>query len=164
MHDALAEALAEQARPLASDVVAALPTLGLTLGMETARRLGHSRFVPLGTSRKFWYEDKLSEPLRSITSPGQGKTLYLDPRMLPLLQGRRVLLVDDVLSTGSSILAGLRLLKAAGIVPVAIGCAMLQTERWASALRQDAPWFEGPVLGVIRSPLLVRRGEGWCPA
>ncbi len=46
----------------------------------------HKRYVPLGTSRKFWYVDDLSVPLSSITTPGQKKRLYVDPRMLPLLR------------------------------------------------------------------------------
>ena len=58
-----------------------LPTLGLALASAVARALGHERYVPLGTSRKFWYRDELSAPLSSVTTPDQKKTLYLDPRM-----------------------------------------------------------------------------------
>ncbi|WP_254915472.1 hypothetical protein [Haematobacter massiliensis] len=37
----------------------------------------------------------------------------MDPRILPLLQGRRVALIDDVISRGRSIRAGLSLLSVA---------------------------------------------------
>ncbi|POF28250.1 phosphoribosyltransferase [Roseibium marinum] len=162
--DRLAAALAGLARPFSPDVVVGLPTLGLTLAAPAARNLGHSRFVALSTSRKFWYRDELSVPLRSITSPDQTKRLYLDPRMLPLLKGRRVLLVDDVLSSGTSILAGLRLLKLCGIEPVAIGAAMLQTMRWKEALEQEESGLPERVIGVFRTPKLIRHpGGGWQP-
>ncbi len=163
--DALADALAAKVRPLAPDVIVAMPTLGLPLAQETARGLGHSRYVPLSTSRKFWYDDDLSVPLRSVTSPDQHKQLYLDPRMLPLLEDRAVLLIDDVLSTGASIVAGCRLLEKCGCKPALIGCAMLQTDRWRDALRTYDRTLPDRVIGVFSSPLLVE-GEngGWHPA
>jgi adenine/guanine phosphoribosyltransferase-like PRPP-binding protein len=165
VHDALADALATRAAEFSPEVVVGLPTLGLSLASEVARRLKHTRFVALGTSRKFWYDEHLSVPMRSITSPDQVKTLYLDPRMLPVIAGRRVLLVDDVLSTGSSIIAGLTLLRAAGCEPVAIGAAMLQSGRWRSALAALEQPFAGAVLGVIETPLLKRQESGgWLPA
>ena len=58
-------------------------------------------------------------PMTSITSPEQVKRLYLDPRMLPLIENRRVLLVDDVISSGRSIVAALKLLASCGVRPVA---------------------------------------------
>lgn len=67
-----------------------------------ANDLGHQRWIPLGYSRKFWYRDELSTVVKSITSPNDGKCLYLDPNLLPLLQGRTVLLVDDAISSGST--------------------------------------------------------------
>lgn len=79
VQDMLAAALAEKLRPFAPDVVVGLPTLGLTLAAAVARALGHSRYVPLGTSRKFWYQDALSVPLSSITTPGQGKAALYRP-------------------------------------------------------------------------------------
>ena len=100
---ALADALAANIAPFSPEVVVGLPTLGLPLARAVAERLGHRRYVALGTSRKFWYDDGLSVPLTSITSPGQEKRLYIDPRMLPLITGARVCLIDDVISSGTSI-------------------------------------------------------------
>lgn len=163
--DTLAEMLAEMARPHAPDIIVAMPTLGLALAQETARRLGHSRYVPLSTSRKFWYEEKLSVPLRSVTSPEQEKRLYADPRMLPLMDGRRLFLVDDVLSTGASIVAGCRLLESCSQPPDLIGCAMLQTDRWRDALAAEGNGLEQRVVGVFSTPRLIPTpGGGWCPA
>ena len=162
VESALSDALAEALQPFRPEIICGLPTLGLPLARAAAERLGHPRYAPFGTSKKFWYDEALSVPLSSITSPGGGKRLYLDPRLLPLLAGRRVALVDDVISSGTSICAGLELLRLVGVTPAAIGCAMLQTERWREKL---APYgVEDRVVGVLRTPLLTRAGEGWIQA
>ncbi len=160
VQEALAAALAERIAGQEIDVVVGLPTLGLTLASAVAQKLGHSRYVPLGTSRKFWYRDELSVPLSSITTPAQLKRLYIDPRMLPLLSGRRVALIDDVISSGASIAAGLRLMDVCGIEPLAIGAAMLQSDRWRERLDAlDGKW-SGRVAAVFATPLLTWTADG----
>lgn len=158
--DALVEELATKIAAFDVDVVVGLPTLGLTLASEVARKLGHSRYVPFGTSRKFWYLDELSVPMSSITT-AQQKRLYIDPRMLPLLEGKRIALIDDVISSGASIVAGLRLLGNSGLKPVVIGAAMLQSERWHEALNKCDPSLVGITRGVFATPLLKRVDGGW---
>jgi adenine/guanine phosphoribosyltransferase-like PRPP-binding protein len=164
VEDALCASLAEKVRAFEPEVVVGLPTLGLTLASGTAKKLGHTRYVPLGTSRKFWYREDLSVPMTSITSPEQIKRLYLDPRMLPLLENRRVLLVDDVISSGRSIAAALELLASCGIRPVAIGTAMLQTDAWRDKIAAIGLEWPDRVIGVLRTPRLKRTpAGGWVP-
>ncbi len=163
VEEALCASLAEKVRLFEPDVVVGLPTLGLTLASGTAKNLGHSRYVPLGTSRKFWYREELSVPMSSITSPEQVKRLYLDPRMLPLIEGRRVVLVDDVISSGRSVVAALRLLDACGIKPVAIGAAMLQTDAWREPLATIDLRMPERVVSVLRTPRLKKMAGGWVP-
>ena len=146
--DALASALANKLAAYGANIVVGLPTLGLTLASSVARTLGHTRYVPLGNSAKFWYQAQLSVPVTSVTTPDQQKRLYIDPRMLPLLQGRRIALIDDVISSGDSMLAGIALLELCGVRPAVLGAAMLQSERWRKPL---AGW---DVVSVLRSPLL----------
>jgi len=159
--DALLDHMAPLAAAHAPDVVLGVPTLGLPLAEGVARRLGHGRFVALGTSRKFWYDERLSVPLRSVTSPGTGsgvaaKRLYLDPRMVPLLAGRRVLVVDDVLSSGASLAAVLALLELAGVAPVAGVFAMLQGDRGRALVRAQGLAVAAPLI----TPLLARGADG----
>lgn len=156
--DTLAQSLADRLRPLAPDLVIGLPTLGLTLAPLVARALGHSRYLPMGYSRKFWYDESLSAPVHSITSPVPGKRIYLDPHLLPLLQGRRLALVDDALSTGTTMQAAWDLIEAIGGQVVACGVAMLQGRRWADKL---GPARTARVVGVFDSPLLQAVPEGW---
>lgn len=143
--------LAAEARP---DVVVGLPTLGLAFAPGVARGLGHENFVPLGYSRKFWYRDDMSVPIRSITSPGEGKRLYIDPLILPRLANRRVVIIDDVASTGESLGAVAALL---GTLSVTIaGCVV--------AMRQGAGELPLPVRSVFQSPRFTRRPDGWWPS
>lgn len=155
---ALAGWMAEAARPLGAEMVLGLPTLGHVVAPLLAERLGHANWVAAGYSRKLWYEERLSVPMRSITTTAE-RRLWLDPRMLPRLAGRRVLLVDDVVSSGSSARAGLALLAAAGMRPVGLCVAMIQTRAWAADWPADIP-----VVSVCETPRL-RQGEGgWWPA
>ena len=165
VQEVLAEQLAAKLSAFEPEVIVGLPTLGLTLASAVARALGHSRYVPLGTSRKFWYLDELSVPLSSITTEQQ-KRLYIDPRMLPLLEGRRVALIDDVISSGSSIVAGLGLLAASGIEPVVVGAAMLQSERWRDRLAAFGAGWPERTIGVFATPMLHKAPDGcWvCPS
>jgi adenine/guanine phosphoribosyltransferase-like PRPP-binding protein len=160
--DALASELAEKLRAHQPELIVGVPTLGLTLAEAIARKLGHVRYLPLGTSRKFWYEESLSVPLTSITSPGVGKRLYIDPRLLPLLEDKRVCLIDDVISTGSSIIAALTLLAQLGTAPVCLGVAMRQSSIWKQTLKDSFPGMENCVLAVFDSPkLLPVPAGGW---
>ncbi|WP_421758654.1 phosphoribosyltransferase [Devosia sp.] len=154
---ALADEVASRLIPFAPDIVVGLPTLGLTLASAVAERLGHARYVPFGTSRKFWYDEALSVPLSSITTPEQSKRLYVDPRLVPLLEGKRVALIDDVISSGKSIVAGLKLLETLAISPVVVGAAMLQTVRWHNPV---AAQWGGEVVAAFTTPLLERAANG----
>lgn len=158
---ALADAMAAAAADLGADVVAGLPTLGLAFAARVAETLGHARFVPLGYSRKFWYADVLSEPVSSITTPEAGKRLRLDPNLLPLVEGRRVLIVDDAISSGATAAAACRLIARAGGEVAGMAVAMKQTNRWVEAM--------APVLSPARiraaygCPLFTRHPDGWWP-
>src|SRR3712207_1322803 len=102
--------MAEAARPFAPEVVVGLPTLGHVFGPLVAETLGHTNRVAPGYSRKRWYDPALSVPVASSTAP-DGRVMWLDSALLPRLARRRTLLVDDVVSTGSSAKAGLALLE-----------------------------------------------------
>ena len=158
---ALADHMAVLARNIGAEVLVGLPTLGLAFASLVAARLGQSRYVPFGYSRKFWYEDALSEPVSSITSPEPGKLLRLDPNLLPLLKGRRVALVDDAVSTGATAVAAARLLQSIDVEVAGMIVAMKQTNRWEAALGVlPVPL---PVTAVFGCPMFRRVDDGWWP-
>lgn len=154
----LGDMLADALRPFRVDCVIGLPTLGLTLAPVVARALGHLRYLPMGYSRKFWYDEALSAPVHSITSPTPGKRIYLDPNLLPLLAGQRLALVDDALSTGTTMQAVWDLVESWGAEVVACGVAMRQGRRWQDKLGSERT---ARVAGVFDSPLLQAAPGGW---
>src|SRR5260370_39847802 len=101
--------MATQAGTLDAQIIVGLPTLGLAFASLVAERLGQSRYVPLGDSRKFWYDDALSESVTSITSPEAGKQLRLDPNLLAPIGRRRRAVVEDSISNGATPEASVRL-------------------------------------------------------
>ena len=157
--DRLVGWLAERVAAFEAEVVFGLPTLGHAVAPALARALGHPNWVAAGFSRKLWYEERLSVAAASITSPMAGRRMWLDPRTLSRLRGRRVLLADDVMSTGRSMRAGLDLLRAAGTTPVAAAALMLQTDRW-----RDGWHTTVPVAGAFATPLFTRVPPGWIAA
>ena len=161
--DVLRREMTELARPRAPQAVVVLPTLGLALGPGVAKALGHRNYVPLGTSRKFWYADDLSRSLTSITSPDSGRRLFLDTNLKPRVAGKRVLLVDDTISSGATILAAAALMEAAGAEIVGLTFAMGQSDVWRGALDAERPGLTPLVRHVFRSPLLRLEAGGWVP-
>jgi len=154
--DGLTAAMAALAQRFRPDVVVGLPTLGLAFAPGIARAIGHTNFVALGYSRKFWYRDDLSVGIRSVTSPDAAKRLYVDPLILPRLAGRRVLVVDDVASTGASLQAAATLLRNAGVNVVGAVVAMRQG-------RADPAQDPFPIAHVFATPRFTRRADGWWP-
>lgn len=88
---ALGQRMGALAQTCGADVVVGLPTPGMVFAPAVAQAPGRSRWVPMGSSRKFWCDDALPVAVQSITTPTPGSRLYLDPSQLPLLQQRRVL-------------------------------------------------------------------------
>ena len=156
----LSTMMAALARPLAPEVVIGLPTLGLAFAPLVAEALGHGRSVPLGYSRKFWYDEALSAAVRSLTTPGGGKRVYLDPNQLALIQGRRVMVVDDAVSTGGTLAAVIDLLEQLGATVAGTVVAMRQGDTWRDTL---GPRRAAQVAGVFDSPRLTLRPDGWWP-
>jgi len=146
--------MAQAARGVGAGVVLGLPTLGHVFGPPVAEALGHPNWVAAGYSRKNWYDAAYSAPTASSTAP-DARRMWLDPRVLHRLQGRRVLLVDDVISTGSSAQAGLALLATAGVRPVGLCVAMAQGNRWCADWPGDVP-----VAAAFATPLYRRDAAG----
>jgi adenine/guanine phosphoribosyltransferase-like PRPP-binding protein len=156
----LADSMVQLARQTPCDAIVGLPTLGLAFAPLVAEGLGHERYVPMGYSQKFWYQDELSIAVQSLTTPTQPKRLFLDPNQLELVAGRRVLIVDDAVSTGGTLSSAITLLERAGAQVVGALVAMRQGHAWRQRL---GPAWAERVAGVFDSPRLVRCEGGWCP-
>ena len=129
--------LAELLAPSRPEVVVSVATMGIPLAIEVSRSLGLDDYVILHKTPKIHLGDTYVEPVRSITT-GSAQTLRLDPARVGAVRGRRVALVDDVVSTGASVHAALSLLRRVGADPVAIGAFLTEGSGWRTALGEDA--------------------------
>ncbi|TGO22768.1 hypothetical protein BPAE_0155g00060 [Botrytis paeoniae] len=157
--DILSDFLADLVRRFEPDVIIGLPTLGLSLAPLVARNLGLKRYIPLGYSRKFWYDDALSASVSSITSPELGlKKVYLDPHQLPLVLGKRCVIIDDAVSSGSTLKTTWDLLERIGCDIVACGVVMKQGNKWEQRIGRERV---DKLIYVLESPLLEAVDGGW---
>ena len=110
-----AEALAKKI-PKDTEILMTAETKGIPLIIEMARALNMPRYVVARKSIKGYMDKVIFVEDFSITTKGK-QMLYVADDDIELLKGKKVLLVDDVISTGGSIKA-LQLLceKAGGIV------------------------------------------------
>ncbi|MFT3852839.1 MAG: phosphoribosyltransferase family protein [Ilumatobacteraceae bacterium] len=149
--------LAGALEPSAPEVIVSAATLGIPVAVEVSRALGLDDYLILQKTPKIHLRDALAEPLSSITTDGDQR-LLLDRARVDVVAGRRVALVDDVIATGGSITAGLRLLRAAGAEVVAIGSLLVEGTGWRAALGEDAELVHS--LGAI--PTFARgTAGGW---
>lgn len=160
--ETLAGFMAEKARAFDAELVVGLPTLGLAFAPLVARNLGFSRYIPFGYSRKYWYDEKLAVPVRSLTTPNSSKMLYVDPNLAGMLKGRRVLVVDDAVSTGQTMTSALELLARCDAHIAGVVVAMCQGDAWREHLR-DAQGQPIPLAGAFDSLRMRRTEAGWTP-
>jgi adenine/guanine phosphoribosyltransferase-like PRPP-binding protein len=164
VEEKLAALLTNAVLDLNPEVVVAVPTMGLDYARLVAANLGHPHYVALGNSRKFWYDDALSIPVQSVTSPGVSKKLYLDPALLERVAGKRTLIVDDVIATGGTASAALELLLRAGANVVGLGFVFSEGDPWRKMLASIGPGWPDKVRVVGEIPRLKRAPGGWIPA
>ena len=99
------------------DVLVTAESKGLQLTHVVARELGHHYYAVARKSKKLYMQDGIEVTMKSSITTGAIQKLYLSAHDVNLLKGKKVGIVDDVLSTGAS-LEGLEEIvhKAGGIV------------------------------------------------
>ena len=96
----------------AHDVVVTAETKGIPLCYEMARQ-GCGKYVVARKSVKAYMRNPINVDVKSITTDHVQK-LFLSEEDEKLLRGKRVLIVDDVISTGESLAAMEKLVKMYG--------------------------------------------------
>jgi adenine phosphoribosyltransferase len=147
--------LAARLEGLDVEVVASVATMGIPIAIEVTRHLGLDQYVILHKTPKIHLADAVSEPVRSITTAAPQRLLF-DRERIATVEGRRVALIDDVVSTGGSCAAALRLLRGIGAEPVAIGAIVSEGDAWRRTLGDDERLVR--VLGEL--PLFRPSGDG----
>ncbi len=138
----IGKALAAKLGPFEPDIVVGAATLGIPVVIEVSRALGLDQYVIAQKSPKIHLADALVQEVQSVTSTGKQR-LMLDRRSVPLLSGRRVVVVDDVVATGSSLAATLALVRSAGANIVGAGVILTEGHEWEKVLGADAGLVHG---------------------
>lgn len=130
------------------DVIVTPEAKAITLAYELTDRLGLGDFVVARKSRKAYMSDPISVEVRSITTafPQQ---MWFGQQDLDALRGRRVLIVDDVVSTGATLAALFGFLRSIDCEVVAVACVLTEGER-----RDE---YDGvPLVSIGHIPLVHR--------
>ncbi len=88
---------------------------GIALAYEISRLLGLKEFIVARKSVKSYMKDPLDIPVKSITT-ATVQHLFLDGCDVEKIRGRKVCLLDDVVSTGDSLAAMEQLVSQAGAI------------------------------------------------
>lgn len=96
----------------AHDIVLTAEAKSIPLAYEFAR-IGCGRYVVARKGTKVYMSDPVSVCVNSITTDYDQK-LYLGQEDVEKIKGKRVLILDDVISTGESLIALQKLCEAAG--------------------------------------------------
>ena len=121
---------------------------GIPLIHEMARLAGNQKYMLARKGTKLYMRDVLDVAVRSITT-NREQHLYLDGNDAALMKGKRILLVDDVVSLGDSLRALEQLVEAAG--GIVCGRATILAEGKA-ADRTDIVYLE-------KLPLFTKEGK-----
>ena len=91
-------------RAPAYDYIITAEAKGIPLAHEMARQAGDKKYILARKGPKLYMRDLFSVSVNSITTAKEQK-LYLDGADAALMKGKKILLVDDVISPGESLAA-----------------------------------------------------------
>ena len=95
------------------DFIVTAEAKGIPLAYEISRILNLNEYVVARKSIKAYMEEPIKVEINSITTTNSQK-LYLNNQDAKKIKGKRIALVDDVISTGQSLKALERLVEKAG--------------------------------------------------
>ena len=96
-----------------AEVLLTAESKGLQLTHCVARELGHKFYAVARKSKKLYMQDGIETSVKSITTAAV-QHFYLSSHDVALLRGKRVAIVDDVISTGGSMQGLCTLAETAG--------------------------------------------------
>lgn len=94
------------------DVILTAESKGIPLGYEMSRQSG-KKYIVARKSVKLYMTNPISVEVKSITTAAV-QTLYLSEEDAMALKGKKVLIADDVISTGESLNSLIALVEKAG--------------------------------------------------
>ena len=127
------------------DVIVTAESKGIPLAYEMCRLSGKNRYVLARKSVKLYMKDVVKCETQSITTSAK-QTLYIDGDDAEYMKGKKVLIVDDVISTGGSLLSLENLVEQAGGTIVGKMTVLAEgdaTERNDIIYLEKLPLFDG---------------------
>ena len=102
---ALTEHCGKEIAKLAADcdVILTAESKGLQLAHVVARELKHDYYAVARKSKKLYMQDGIHIAYGSSITTGSNQEFYLSKHDVDLLKGKKVAIVDDVISTGESV-------------------------------------------------------------
>ena len=97
----------------AHDIIITAEAKGIPLVHEMARQNDETTYIVARKGVKLYMKEVFSVEVQSITTEKR-QTLCIDSTEADLMRGKKVLIVDDVISTGESLRAVEKLVKEAG--------------------------------------------------
>ena len=95
------------------DYIIAPEAKAIPLAYEMARQSGANKYIIARKKAKAYMQNVFSVDVKSITTEGV-QTLVLDQSDADMINGKRILIVDDVISTGESLYAVEQLVEKCG--------------------------------------------------
>lgn len=95
------------------DIMITAESKGIPLVYEMARQSGENKYLIARKAPKLYMKNVVSTEVTSITT-AKKQMLYIDSGDVALMKGKRVLIIDDVISTGESLRAVEKLVKQSG--------------------------------------------------
>lgn len=120
------------------DYIITAEAKGIPLVHEMARQLCEKKHFVARKGIKVYMVDPISVEVNSITTQ-KTQTLYLDGKDAEMMKGKKVLIVDDVISTGESLSALEKLVEEAGGIICGKACILAEGD---AAQRDDIVYLE----------------------
>lgn len=95
------------------DLLITAESKGIPLAHEMAAQAGMNKYILARKAPKLYMKDPVVVEVKSITTTAR-QTLYLDKLDMDAMKGKKILIVDDVISTGESLAALVSLVEQAG--------------------------------------------------
>ena len=132
------------------DAILTAEAKGIALAYEVSKCLGLKEFIVARKSEKSYMQNVVSASVHSITTAGE-QHLYLDGMDAEKIRGKRICIIDDVISTGESLYALEVLAKNAGAHIVKKGALLAEGK---AAQRED-------ILYLKKLPLFTKTEGGY---
>ena len=130
------------------DYIITAEAKGIPLAHEMARLQGNQKYIVARKKPKLYMSGVFESTVNSITTEGEQK-LYLDTADAEIMKGKKILIVDDVVSLGQSLAAVEKLVNDAG----GIVCGRMFILAEGDAAKRD------DIIFLERLPLFDKNGK-----